>query len=108
MVQTLMLDVATNNMQIEKLVITSNKVFGGKNIHNKKVSELKEVVKVTEEAHNLAQKKYDCIKVCVLLPCAGSPRFQNYSWCTTHRSMIISLFNIRFCPMSNSIFHVQI
>jgi hypothetical protein len=29
-----MLDVATNNMQIEKFVTTSNKVFGGKNIHN--------------------------------------------------------------------------
>jgi hypothetical protein len=35
-----MLDVATNNMQIKKLVTTSNKVFGGNNIHNRKVNEL--------------------------------------------------------------------
>jgi predicted butyrate kinase (DUF1464 family) len=65
-----MSDVATNNMQIEKFVTTSNKVFGGNNIQNQKVSELKEVVvNIIEEAHNLAQKKYDCIKVCVLFYC---------------------------------------
>ncbi len=71
-----MLNVATNNMQIEKLVTTSNKVFGGNNIHNRKVNGVKKVVKFTKKAHNLAQKEHNYIKVCVLLPCVGSPRFQ--------------------------------
>jgi hypothetical protein len=37
-------------------VVTSNKVFGGNNTHNKKVNELKNVVKVAKEVRNLAQK----------------------------------------------------
>jgi hypothetical protein len=61
-VQTLMSDVATNNMQIEKLAAASKMFFGGNSTHNRKVSELKEAVKVTEEARDLAQKEYDCIK----------------------------------------------
>ncbi|CAM6079805.1 unnamed protein product [Sphagnum tenellum] len=61
-VQTLMSDVATNNMRIEKLEAASNKFFGGNSTHNRKVSELKEAVKVTEEARDLAQKEYNCIK----------------------------------------------
>jgi hypothetical protein len=55
--------VAANNMRIEKLEAASNKVFGGSKTQNRKISELKEAVKVTEEARDLAQKEYDCIKV---------------------------------------------
>lgn len=62
-VQTFLSDVAANNMRIEKLEAASNKVFGGSKTQNRKISELKEAVKVTEEARDLAQKEYDCIKV---------------------------------------------
>ncbi|CAK9276322.1 unnamed protein product [Sphagnum jensenii] len=61
-VQTFMSDVAANNMQIEKLEAASNKVFGGSKTQNRKISELKEAVKVTGEARDLAQKEYECIK----------------------------------------------
>jgi hypothetical protein len=61
-VQTFLSDVAANNMRIEKLEAASNKVFGGSKTQNRKISELKEAVKVTEEARDLAQKEYDCIK----------------------------------------------
>jgi hypothetical protein len=62
-VQTFLSDVAANNMRIEKLEAASNKVFGGSKTQNRKINELKEAVKVTEEARDLAQKEYDCIKV---------------------------------------------
>ena len=62
-VQTLMSDVAASNLRIDKLVASSNKVFGGSRTQNRKVEELKDAVKVTEEARDLALKEYEQIKV---------------------------------------------
>jgi hypothetical protein len=62
-VQTLMSDVEASNSRIDKLVAASNKVFGGSKTQNRKVEELKDAVKVTEEARELALKEYDQIKV---------------------------------------------
>lgn len=64
-VQTLATDVVTLNKQIEKSVAASNKVFGGSKSQNRKTEELKESLKNTEEASQLAQKQYDQIKVYV-------------------------------------------
>jgi hypothetical protein len=61
-VQTLATDVVTINKQIEKSVAASNKVFGGSKSQNRKTEELKESLKNTEEASELAQKQYDQIK----------------------------------------------
>lgn len=62
-VQTLMSDVAASNLRIDKLVASSNKVFGGSKTQNRKVEELKDAVKVTEEARDLALNEYEQIKV---------------------------------------------
>lgn len=64
-VQTLATDVVTINKQIEKSVAASNKVFGGSKSQNRKTEELKESLKNTEEASQLAHKQYDQIKVCI-------------------------------------------
>lgn len=66
-VQTLATDVVTLNKQIEKSVAASSKVFGGSKSQNRKTEELKESLKNTEEASQLAQKQYDQIKVCITL-----------------------------------------
>lgn len=62
-VQTLTQDVASLNKQIEKAVAASNKIFGGSKSQNRKIEELKEQLKNTEEASQLANKQYDQIKV---------------------------------------------
>lgn len=61
-VQTLTQDVASLNKQIEKAVAASNKIFGGSKSQNRKIEELKEQLKNTEEASQLANKQYDQIK----------------------------------------------
>lgn len=77
-VQTFMSDVAANNMQIEKLEAASNKVFGGSKTQNRKISELKEAVKVTGEARDLAQKEYECIKVSFVVSHEKSKPSKNF------------------------------
>ena len=66
-VQTLLTDVTTLNQQIEKSVAASSKVFGGSKSQNRRIEELKETLRNTEEAYQLAQKQYDQIKVFITL-----------------------------------------
>lgn len=61
-VQTLTTDVAALKKQIEKSVVASSKVFGGSKSQIRKTEELKESLRSTEEACELACKQYDQIK----------------------------------------------
>ncbi|KAJ7559052.1 hypothetical protein O6H91_04G067600 [Diphasiastrum complanatum] len=60
--QTLLADLSSMNSRVEKLSAASSKVFGGDKSRNRRIEELKESVKITEEACELAQKEYDQIK----------------------------------------------
>ncbi|KAG6555806.1 hypothetical protein Mapa_002445 [Marchantia paleacea] len=61
-VQTLMTDLQANNLKVEKLNVAASKFFGVDKNRNRKIEELKEAVKVSEEARDCAQQEYDRIK----------------------------------------------
>lgn len=62
-VQTLLSDLASLNSRIEKLEAASSKIFGGDVWRAKKIEELKETLKVTEDAKTSAISEYERIKV---------------------------------------------
>lgn len=61
-VQTLLSELASLNLRIEKLEAASSKIFGGDRSRIRKIDELKETVRVTEEAKNCAVREYERIK----------------------------------------------
>lgn len=62
-VQTLLSELASLNVRIEKLEAASSKIFGGDRSRIRKIDELKETVRVTEEAKTCAVREYERIKV---------------------------------------------
>lgn len=65
-VQTLISELASLNVRIEKLEAASSKIFGGDRSRIRKIDELKETVRVTEEAKTCAVREYERIKVTCL------------------------------------------
>ncbi|CAD5164965.1 unnamed protein product [Musa acuminata subsp. malaccensis] len=61
-VQTLMSDLTTLNTRIEKLEAASSKIFGGDSSRLRKVEELRETIRATENAKICAIKEYERIK----------------------------------------------
>ncbi|KAG0517619.1 hypothetical protein BDA96_09G105100 [Sorghum bicolor] len=61
-VQTLMSDVASLQSRIEKLEVASSKIFGGDRARTRKVEELKETIRATEDAKFCALREYERIK----------------------------------------------
>uniref|UniRef100_A0A8R7P7E9 PX domain-containing protein n=1 Tax=Triticum urartu TaxID=4572 RepID=A0A8R7P7E9_TRIUA len=61
-VQTLMSDLASLQSRIEKLEAASSKVFGGDRTRLRKVHELRETIRATEDAKCCALREYERIK----------------------------------------------
>ncbi|KAL0709126.1 hypothetical protein Bca4012_016104 [Brassica carinata] len=61
-VQTLLSDLSSLEGRAEKLEAASSKVFGGDKSRIKKIEELKETIKATEDAKNVAIRDYERIK----------------------------------------------
>ncbi|CAN8301324.1 unnamed protein product [Cochlearia groenlandica] len=61
-VQTLLSDLSSLQARAEKLEAASSKVFGGDKSRIRKIEELKETIKVTEEAKDVAIREYERIK----------------------------------------------
>lgn len=66
-VQTLTTELASLHSRIEKLEAASSKIFGGDRSRLRKIEELKENVRVTEDAKNCAVREYERIKVITIL-----------------------------------------
>jgi len=62
-VQTLLSELSSLEARAEKLEVASSKVFGGDKSRIKKIEELKETIKVTEDSKNVAIREYEQIKV---------------------------------------------
>ncbi|KAL7108928.1 hypothetical protein ACP275_06G143800 [Erythranthe tilingii] len=62
-VQTLLSDLSSLHSRIEKLEAASSKIFGGDRSRIRKIEELRETVRVTEDAKNSAVRDYEQIKV---------------------------------------------
>ncbi|KAK4764514.1 hypothetical protein SAY87_013952 [Trapa incisa] len=61
-VQTLLTELASLQMRSEKLEAASSKVFGGDKTRIRKMEELKETMRVTEDAKSVAIREYERIK----------------------------------------------
>ncbi|KAE8688819.1 Sorting nexin 2A [Hibiscus syriacus] len=61
-VQTLLSELSTLHSRAEKLEAASSKIFGGDRSRVHKIEELKETIRVTEDAKNVAIREYDRIK----------------------------------------------
>lgn len=61
-VQTLSSDLVSLQSRIEKLEAAASKIFGGDRSRMRKIEELKETLKVSEEAKDCAVKEYERIK----------------------------------------------
>ncbi|AQK85466.1 Sorting nexin 2B, partial [Zea mays] len=61
-VQTLMSDLASLESRIEKLEAASLKIFGGDKARTRKVEELRETIRATEDAKFCALREYERIK----------------------------------------------
>ncbi|CAH8358768.1 unnamed protein product [Eruca vesicaria subsp. sativa] len=61
-VQTLLSDLSSLQARAEKLEAASSKVFGGDKSRIRKIEELKETIKATEDAKNVAIREYERIK----------------------------------------------
>ena len=62
-VQTLLSELSTLHSRAEKLEAASSKIFGGDKSRIRKIEELKETIRVTEDAKNVAIREYERIKV---------------------------------------------
>lgn len=51
------------NSRIDKLEVASSKIFGGDRKRILKIEELKETIRVTEDAKSCAEREYEQIKV---------------------------------------------
>ncbi|KAF3330457.1 sorting nexin 2B-like protein [Carex littledalei] len=61
-VQTLMSDLSSLNSRVEKLEAAASKIFGGDRSRLRRVEELKETIRVTEDAKCCAVREYERIK----------------------------------------------
>ncbi|XAR65982.1 hypothetical protein NMG60_11012011, partial [Bertholletia excelsa] len=61
-VQTLLTELSSLNSRIEKLEAASSKIFGGDRSRIRKIEELKETVRVTEDAKSCAIREYERIR----------------------------------------------
>ncbi|CAN6559278.1 unnamed protein product [Malus baccata var. baccata] len=61
-VQTLLSDLGSLQSRAEKLEVQSNKIFGGDKSRNRKLEELNETIRATEDAKNVAIREYERIK----------------------------------------------
>ncbi|OIT26955.1 PREDICTED: sorting nexin 2B-like [Nicotiana attenuata] len=61
-VQTLLSELSSLNSRIEKLEAASSKIFGGDRSRIRKIEELKETLRVTEDAKSSAVREYEQIK----------------------------------------------
>ncbi|PSS34437.1 Sorting nexin 2B like [Actinidia chinensis var. chinensis] len=61
-VQTLLSELASLNSRIEKLEVASSKIFGGDRSRIHKIEELREAIRVTEDAKSCAVREYERIK----------------------------------------------
>ncbi|XWS74407.1 hypothetical protein CRYUN_Cryun02cG0213400 [Craigia yunnanensis] len=61
-VQTLLSELSTLHSRAEKLEAASSKIFGGDKSRIRKIEELKETIRVTEGAKNVAIREYERIK----------------------------------------------
>ncbi|PIN05541.1 Membrane coat complex Retromer, subunit VPS5/SNX1 [Handroanthus impetiginosus] len=61
-VQTLLSDLSSLHLRIEKLEAASSKIFGGDRSRIRKIEELRETVRLTEDAKNCALREYERIK----------------------------------------------
>ena len=66
-VQTLVSELSSLESRVEKLEVASSKIFGGDRSRMRKIEELKETIKATEDAKCCATKEYERIKVCLVL-----------------------------------------
>lgn len=62
-VQTLASELSSLHSRIEKLEAASSKIFGGDRSRIRKIEELKETLRVTEDAKRCALREYERIKV---------------------------------------------
>lgn len=62
-VQTLLSELASLQSRAEKLEVASSKIFGGDKSRIRKLEELQETIKVTEDAKSVAIREYERIKV---------------------------------------------
>lgn len=65
-VQSLMTELSSLNSRIEKLEVASSKIFGGDRARMHKIDELKETVRLTEDAKSCAAREYERIKVRII------------------------------------------
>ncbi|XP_021769257.1 sorting nexin 2B-like [Chenopodium quinoa] len=61
-VQTLVSELSSLESRVEKLEVASSKIFGGDKSRMRKIEELKEAIKATEDARCCAVKEYERIK----------------------------------------------
>jgi len=61
-VQTLLSELLSLNSRIDKLEVASSKIFGGDRKRILKIEELKEAIRVTEDAKSCAEREYEQIK----------------------------------------------
>ncbi|XP_022755532.1 sorting nexin 2A-like isoform X2 [Durio zibethinus] len=61
-VQTLLSELSTLHSRAEKLEAASSKIFGGDKSRIRKIEELKDTIRVTEDAKNVAIREYERIK----------------------------------------------
>ena len=62
-VQTLLSELDSLHSRAEKLEVASSKIFGGDKSRIRKLEELKETIRVTEDAKHVAIREYERIKV---------------------------------------------
>lgn len=62
-VQTLVSELSSLESRVEKLEVASSKIFGGDRSRMRKIEELKETMKATEDARCCAVREYERIKV---------------------------------------------
>lgn len=62
-VQTLLSELSSLHSRTEKLEAASSKIFGGDKSRNRKLEEMKETVRVNEDAKSVAVSEYERIKV---------------------------------------------
>lgn len=62
-VQTLLSELSSLHSRIEKLEAASSKIFGGDRSRIRKIEELRENIRMTENAKNSAVREYERIKV---------------------------------------------
>lgn len=67
-VQTLISELSSLNSRAEKLETATSKIFGGDKSRIRKLEELKDSIRVTEDAKSCAIREYERIKVFDIKP----------------------------------------